>query len=320
LLIEERQAPGIKNAWPVQEGQTPMKCSSYCVGLVLFSAALPLMTTPSSPQQDANVKNSSGSEVPLWPITASNQKSNEVCAPWGNAAATPATETTVACMSQAAAQNQTHYRPYAVTREYELFDQTGHKTRSRVIATINFHPPDSKTYSIQETDGSGIGETIVRRVLEREASLAKDGGASSISQDNYDFKFLRDVVSNGRRCFVLRLFPKRPDNNLLRGSIWVDGDTYLILRTEGEPQKSPSWWLRDVHIVFLYADRGGMWLPTSSEFTAKVRLFGLSTMLAHDLGYSYSQPVGGPGDPAGTRVPTAHNWEAALSGLLPKNK
>ena len=74
--------------------------------------------------------------------------------------------------------------------------------------------------------------------------------------------------------YVLQLLPKRNDKNLLCGTIWVDANTYLIRRTEGEPQKSPSWWLRDLHVVFVYGEAGGMWLPTSSEFTAKVRLFG----------------------------------------------
>jgi Outer membrane lipoprotein-sorting protein len=305
-----------------------MKCSNYCVSLALFSVALPLMTTPLLSQQEANVQNAGGSEGPLEPGTTSNQDSNAMCAPQANAAATAAMETTVACMSQAAVQNHAHLRSYTVTREYELFGQKREKTRSQVIATVTFRPPDSKNYRIQGTEGSIFGETMVRRVLERETALAKDAGASSISQDNYDFQFLRDEVANGRPCFVLQLFPKRKDSNLLRGTIWVDADTYLIRRIEGEPQRSPSWWLRDVHIVFLYADVGGMWLPTSSEFTAKVRLFGLSTMLVHDLGYSISRPAGVEDDPASTasfidadtRYSTAHNWGAGLLGLPPKMK
>jgi outer membrane lipoprotein-sorting protein len=305
-----------------------MKCSSYCVSLALFSVALPLMTTPLLPQQEANVKNAGGSEGPLEPGKTSNPDSNAMCAPPANAAVAAAMEKTVACMSQAAVQNQTHLRSYTVTREYELFVQERDKSRSRVIATVTFRPPDSKDYRIQGTEGSVIGATMVRRVLQREATLAKDGGASSISQDNYDFQFLREEVANGQRCFVLQLFPKRKDNNLLRGTIWVDADTYLIRRTEGEPQKTPSWWLRDVHVVFLYADVGGMWLPTSSQFTAKVRLFGLSTMLVHDLGYSIPHPAGvGDGPPstasfidADTRYSTAHNWAAGLLDLPPRTK
>ena len=65
-------------------------------------------------------------------------------------------------------------------------------------------------------------------------------------------------------------------------------------------------------IVFLYAYFGGMWLPTSSEFTVKVRLLGLSTMLTHDLGYRYSRLAGGGGDPADTGDSTAHNLRVGL--------
>ena len=117
-----------------------MKCRSYCAGLALFSVALPLMTTSLSGQQVANAKNSSGSEKPFESKNASNRNSNEMCGPPATAAATASMETTVACMAQAALQNQTHLRPYTVTREYELFGQKREKTRSRVIATVTFLP------------------------------------------------------------------------------------------------------------------------------------------------------------------------------------
>jgi hypothetical protein len=190
-------------------------------------------------------------------------------------------------------KNQTHLRPYTVTREYQLFRQKRGKARSQVIADVTFQPPNSKNYRVAGAEGSRIGEKIVRLVLEREVALAKDGGSSDICRDNYNFRFLREEVAGGRRCYVLQLLPIRPkDKNLLRGTIWVDAHTYLICRTTGEPEKNPSWWVRKLHIVFVYADVDGMWLPTSSEFTAKVRVFGLSTMLAHDLRYSYPQFAG----------------------------
>ncbi len=279
-----------------------MKCSSYCVNLALLSLALPLMPGSLSSQQKQSAESYGTSGAASGSTGEPKQNSNEMCAPGANAAPTAvAMKTAVACMSQAAVQNQTHLRSYTVTREYELFGQKRDKTRSRVIADVTFRPPDSKNYRIEGTEGSVIGEKVVRLVLEREAALAKDRGASDISENNYSFQFLREEVAGGRRCYVLQLLPKRKDKNLLRGTIWVDADTYLIRRTEGEPQKSPSWWLRDLHIVFVYAQVGEMWLPTSSEFTAKVRLFGVSTMLAHDLGYSYSQLA-----EAGTTPATRH--------------
>jgi hypothetical protein len=294
----------------LEKSRTTMKCSSYCVNLVLLSLALPLMPGSLSSQQKPSAQDHGTSEAASESSKELKGNSNETCAPRADAVpGSSAMESTLACMSQAAVQNHTRLRSYTVTREYELFGQKRDKTRSRVIADVTFHPPDSKNYRIEGVEGSVVGETIVRRVLEREAALARDGGASDISRDNYNFQFLREEAASGRRCYVLKLLPKRKDKNLLRGTVWVDADTYLIRRTEGEPQKSPSWWLRDLHVGFVYAEVGGMWLPTSSEFTAKVRLFGLSTMLAHDLGYNYSQPA-----QAGTTPATRHT-QVAQQGI-----
>jgi hypothetical protein len=88
---------------------------------------------------------------------------------------------------------------------------------------------------------------------------------------------------------LLELLPRRKDKNLLRGRIWVDTTTYLPHRTEGEPAKALSWWLRDVRIALVYGDVGGMWLQTTSESTASVRLFGQHTMLSRDLEYKISE-------------------------------
>ncbi len=192
-------------------------------------------------------------------------------------------------MSETAIQNQSHLHPYTVMRQYELFCRKCDKARSRVIASMTFRPPDSKNFRIEGSEGSGLGERIVRLVLEREAALARDGGASDISQDNYNFRFLRNDVANGRPCYVLQLLSKREDKNLLRGTIWVDASTYVIHRTEGQPANSPSWWVRDVHIILVYGNVNGMWLLKSSESTAKIRLLGPSTMVQRDLKYSYTR-------------------------------
>jgi hypothetical protein len=75
---------------------------------------------------------------------------------------------------------------------------------------------------------------------------------------------------------------------LLRGQIWVDAITYLLHRTEGEPARSPSWWLKDARLALVYSDVGGMWLQTSSESSADVRFLGRHTMLSRDVEYTMS--------------------------------
>jgi hypothetical protein len=203
----------------------------------------------------------------------------------------PTAETIIAGMAQARAENRARLRPYIVTRNYKLFGKEESKAKSEVIADVAFVPPDSKEYTIQETIGSGLGQMIVRRMLAKEAEVTKDSGATDISPDNYDLRFIREEAVSGQRCYVLELLPRRKDKNLLRGNIWVDADTYLLRRTEGQPAKAPSWWVRDVRIALRYGDVGGMWLQTASEATAHVRILGPCTMVSRDVKYKITELV-----------------------------
>ena len=273
------------------------KCSRYWVSLVLLSVALPLMTGSLNSTQKQNTGNCGARKAARAGKAQREGNSKDTSPPKADAGlVVPSLETILARMSRAEIQNRTHRRPYSVTREYELFGQDRNNARSQVIATITFLPPDSRNYSVRRAGGSAIGEMIVRRVLGREASIAKDMGSSDITQDNYNFRFVREEDASGHCGYVLQMLPRRNDKNLLRGTIWVDATTYLIHRVDGEPVKNPSWWVRDVHIVLIYADVGGMWLPTLSEYTASVRVLGPSMMVAHDLGYTGLKYAGAGSD------------------------
>jgi hypothetical protein len=127
-------------------------------------------------------------------------------------------------------------------------------------------------------------------MLEGQMAFAKDSGSTDISQDNYDFRFIREEDVSNHRCYVLELLPRRKAKNLLRGEIWVDVNTYLIHRVEGQPVKSSSWWLKDVRIVLLFGYVGEMWMQTSSESTANVRIVGQYEMTSQAVSYNIDQP------------------------------
>ena len=213
-------------------------------------------------------------------------------APAQTKSTTPAVEIIVARMAQARAENQARLRPYVVTRLYTLFGKERDKAKSEVTAEVAFAPPNSKKFTITERTGSGLGERIVRRMLEGETQIVKDYNATDISPANYDFRFGGEEDMMGQRCYVVALFPKRQDKTLLRGNMWVDANTYLLRRMEVAPAKGPSWWLRDVRIAFAYGDVSGMWLQTSSEFTTNVRIFGEHTITSRDVSYAGAELAG----------------------------
>ena len=128
-------------------------------------------------------------------------------------------------------------------------------------------------------------------MLEAQMAFAKDYGSTAISKDNYDFRFIREDEVNGHHCYMLELLPRRSAKNLLQGNIWVDAKTYLLHRVEGEPVKSSSWWLRDVRIVLLFGYVGEMWVQTSSESTADVRIVGRYKMISQVVSYRIDRPA-----------------------------
>jgi hypothetical protein len=206
----------------------------------------------------------------------------------------PSNEVIFDQMVQAQAENRTHDRPYTVTRDYKLFGRESDLAfKSRVIAELTVVPPDSKKYTIEDSNGTGWGEKLVRTMLDREIAFAKDSGSTDITRDNYDFIFVREDDLSGQRCYVLQLRPKRNSKNLLRGTIWVDATTHLPRRVEGEPSESPSWWLKNVRIVILYSYVGPMWLQTSSEATGSVRILGPSTIVWQDVRYQIDESTPG---------------------------
>jgi hypothetical protein len=157
-----------------------------------------------------------------------------------------------------------------------------------VIAQVTFAPPDDKQFVIQQASGMGLGERIVRQMLQHETEIVRNYEATDLSPANYQFRYLREEELGGRRCYVLEIVPRRKDKTLLRGQIWVDSITYLLRRTEGEPARSPSWWLKNARVVLVYSEVGGMWLQTSSEASAEVRFWGRHTLLSRDVEYNMS--------------------------------
>jgi outer membrane lipoprotein-sorting protein len=206
----------------------------------------------------------------------------------------PTNEEIVSRMAQAQDENRTHFRPYRVTRDYKLFKgDNSNQLKPGLIAEMSVVPPDSKKFTIENPSGSLLEEKIVRKMLDGEVAFAKDSRTSDITRENYDFRLNREDEIGGRRCYVLDLIPRRKSRNLLRGSIWVDAQSYLPLRVDGEPAQNPSWWVTDARIVLLYGYVGPMWLQTSSEATANVRIIGRSTMIWQDVKYQMGELASG---------------------------
>ncbi len=186
--------------------------------------------------------------------------------------------------AQAAMRAQASYQ---IIREYRLSSATDTKSDSEVVAEINFRPPSHRDYTIQRSSGSSRGPQLVRRILDHEVEItSKDNlGSSAITPANYSFSYAGEAMLDGHACYVLGLKPRRVDKDLIAGQAWVDKQSFLIRQVEGNAEKTPSWWLKTVHIKLAFTDLDGIWVQKSMEAVADVRIVGAHTLTSRILDY-----------------------------------
>jgi len=206
-------------------------------------------------------------------------------------AAAPDLAQIVSRMEQAREQAK-QTAPFLLKREYRLFHGDEVQPTSEVKAEISVVPPHDRDYKIVASKGSGRGEKVVRKILEHEAAAEKSSPPpTAVVPKNYDFSLLGEETFQGAHCYVLGLHPKREDPSLVEGRAWVDAQSFLLRKVEGEMSKSPSWWVKQVKVTLLFGEIGGIWTQISTNAVADVRIVGQYTVTGEATDLEQSEAV-----------------------------
>jgi hypothetical protein len=108
---------------------------------------------------------------------------------------------------------------------------------------------------------------------------------TQITSENYAFLLITTAPLDGRLAYVIDVIPKRQDEYLFRGRIWVDAEDYALARVEGEPARTPSFWVRSVHFTQEYRKSGEYWFPWSTTSISEARAFGETEVDIHYFDY-----------------------------------
>ncbi len=144
-------------------------------------------------------------------------------------------------------------------------------------------PPSRKEFSIRKAEGNERGESIVRRVLEHEAGWRRVRATPIFAATTMILLCWDNRRSMAGWRMSFSSSPKHESVELLRGKAWVDAENFLVVRVEGEPAKSPSWWVKNLNVVIDYGRADGVWLPLATRATADVRLLGTHILTSKDV-------------------------------------
>jgi hypothetical protein len=182
----------------------------------------------------------------------------------------------LARMAEYDSQRNIALHGYTAVRRYVLENARHNKRAEMLVRTTCLEDGSKRFEVISESGWGGARKHVFPRLLEgeTEASLPDKREESRITPRNYSFDFVRTDYIDGRAAYVLNVSPKTQNKYLMRGTIWVDADDYAIVRIDGVPAKSPSFWIKSVHFVHMYAKNGPFWFPASDHSVTDAWLFG----------------------------------------------
>jgi hypothetical protein len=169
---------------------------------------------------------------------------------------------------------------YSGVRTYVLENEAYHK-RAEMTVSINCHPDGTKEFEVLSSTGwGGARKHVFSKLLEAEAAASRPGSGddSRVTPENYSFRMLGTEEVDGRTAYVIEVTPKLPKKYLIRGTIWVDAEDYAIMRMQGSPAKSPSFFIKSVKFTHTYQKSGPLWLPASDVSLSDARIFGATQL------------------------------------------
>lgn len=212
---------------------------------------------------------------------------------WGTAGsdAIPDGNVVAAKMMARDAQRQVLSAGYHGMRRYVLDNERMHK-HAEIVVRVECGADGIKHFELVSQDGwKGAYKHVVSKMLasEAEASQSEIKLKTRLGLDNYDFHMVRSALLNDRMAYVVDIIPRRNEQRLIRGQVWIDAQDYAVARIEGEPARVPSFWVRSVHFVHTYWKNGPIWFPSSTESVTEVRMFGATTLTISYFDYAPNQ-------------------------------
>jgi hypothetical protein len=122
-----------------------------------------------------------------------------------------------------------------------------------------------------------IRSALIDKVLAGEKEMAEVANREGVwvTSANYEMHpQLTPIDLNGHSCFVVDLKPKRKSPHLFTGKAWVDTTDYTVVRLEGIPSQSPSFFAGATSVKREYAKVDGFAMATHAEARSHSFLLG----------------------------------------------
>jgi len=138
---------------------------------------------------------------------------------------------------------------------------------------LPFGKPD---YQVLEIDGDQtVRQQVIARYLSGEARAAAIPSSSvAITPANYKFRQQGFIGVGRTSAYVFQITPRRKGEGLIKGELWIDAETGLVVRLSGYLVKRPSVFVRHVDMTRETDLRDGIAVTRVTHLSVDTRLIG----------------------------------------------
>ena len=113
--------------------------------------------------------------------------------------------------------------------------------------------------------------------------MATHPDRTKLTPANYDFALLGRETIDGHDCYVLESLPNAKRLSWCAARRGWTQQSFDLRRIAGKTAKSPSFWIKNLNVTINYGEVNGVWVQTSTQAVADVRIAGPHVLTSREL-------------------------------------
>ena len=180
-------------------------------------------------------------------------------------------------------------RPWSLeTMEIEA-SLPGREARGKLRAIRRLSPLGKLEYRVLEMAGDPtVRHQVIYRYLSADSqAVAVPQASVAITPANYKFHYHGAVENAGATAYSFLITPRRKREGLIKGQLWLDGQTGAVVRQTGYFVKSPSIFVKRITVTRETGLIDGLAVDRITHLSIDTRLVGRAELTI------YERPAGG---------------------------
>jgi hypothetical protein len=153
--------------------------------------------------------------------------------------------------------------------------------RLRAIRRLLLGKPE---YQVLELEGDKtVRQQVILRYLSAQVQAALIPASSvAITPANYSFSYKGRVELAGAPAYSFTIKPRKKREGLIKGELWLDGETGAVVRQSGYLVKNPSIFVKRVTLTWETGMHDGLAEERITHLSVDTRVLGTAELTIHE--------------------------------------